>query len=165
MQTVCIAELSGCATVKSVRGTELERSFEWVGPYQVTAESRTSNPLRSCVTRAKCGRMREASSRAFRDIELKHEISSPSQTGIGSAVQTVYGRQELTVLCPSAVGVPLIANVNCIGVCFSGSPFRAGLASPEEHAPMQLPAITQIPPAVSHTLVVRKRKVSRGDFL
>ena len=38
--------------------------------------------------------------------KLKPEISSPSQTGIGSAVQTVYGRQELTVLCPSAVGVP-----------------------------------------------------------
>ena len=77
--------------------------------------------------------------------KLKHEISSPSQTGIGSAVQTVYGRQELTVLRPSAVGVPRIANVNCIGVCFSGSPFRAGLASPGKHAPMQLHAIKQIP--------------------
>ena len=61
----CIDECFVCATVKSVRGTELERSFEWVGPYQVTAESRTSNPLRSYVTRAKCGRMREASYRAF----------------------------------------------------------------------------------------------------
>ena len=95
---------------------------------------------------------------------LKHEISSPSQTGIGSAVQTVYGRQELTVLCPSAVGVPRIANVNCIGVCFSGSPFRAGLASPEEHAPMQLPATKQSPLLFLIPLWFGSKKSAGGIF-